>query len=591
MSINSQWKRTHTCGELTKANSDQEITLAGWVAKRRDHGGLIFIDLRDRYGKTQIVFDPQRGQTLMETAKQLRGEFVIAVRGKVAIRPDGMLNLKMATGEIEIEATDIKILNKAETPPFEIIDNVDATEESRLRYRYLDLRRPEMQRNLMVRHKVCQITRNYFDSQGFLEIETPFLMKSTPEGARDYLVPSRNYKGRFYALPQSPQIYKQLLMVAGMDKYFQIVKCFRDEDLRADRQPEFTQVDVEMSFADQDDIFNIIEGYMQKVFSTLFQKKLALPFPRMAYAEAIERYGSDRPDLRFGMEIKEITELVTDCEFKVFSQATKQGGCVCGINLKGCAHYSRKKMDEINQFVVDLGAKGVVQIKVESDGWNSSLNKFFTNEQILKINKALDAQSGDLMLFMAGAWNQAHQYLGALRLKLAKAENLIAENEYNLVWIVDFPLFEYNAEEKRYVACHHPFTSPKEADIPMLGSAPEKVKAKAYDLIMNGSEIAGGSIRIHTRELQQQLFKLLEISDEDAEKKFGFLMEAFQYGAPPHGGIAFGLDRLVMLLAGCSSMRDVIAFPKTTSALSLMDGAPSEVESVQLNELGFKLIK
>ncbi|MBN1348535.1 aspartate--tRNA ligase [candidate division KSB1 bacterium] len=584
-----KWKRTHTCGELSKANATDAVKLVGWVARRRDHGGLIFIDLRDRYGITQIVFDPKKNPELHESAKQLRGEFVIAISGTVSLRPEGMVNRNLSTGEIEVGATGLEILNKAETPPFEIVDHVDATEESRLRYRYLDLRRPEMQRNLLVRHKTYQIARKYFDSHGFIEIETPALMKSTPEGARDYLVPSRNYLGRFYALPQSPQIYKQLLMVAGMDRYFQIVKCFRDEDLRADRQPEFTQIDIEMSFIDQEDIFGLIEGFMQRLFLDLFKKKIPVPFPRMVYTDAIARYGSDRPDLRFGMEIEDITEIVENCEFNVFSGAAKTGGFVGGLNLKGAAQYSRKRMDELNQFVLDLGAKGVVQIKVESSGWNSSLVKFFTPEQMNKINHTLKAESGDLLMLMAGAWDQTHQFLGHLRNKLARDENLINQNMLGLLWIVDFPLVEYDEPEGRFIACHHPFTSPKDEDIPLLETAPEKVKARAYDLVMNGMEIAGGSIRIHKRELQQKVFKLLNIKADEAEKKFGFLMEAFQYGAPPHGGLAFGFDRLVMLLAGCSSMRDVIAFPKTTSALSLMDGAPAEVDLAQLDELGLSL--
>ena len=583
------WKRTHTCGELRSEHIGQKVILMGWVSKRRDHGGLIFIDLRDRYGITQIVFDPQRGERVLDLAKQLRAEFVIAIRGDVVQRPQGMNNPKIATGETEVEAAELTILNRSETPPFEISDRLDVAEETRLRYRYLDLRRPEMQKNLMIRHKVYQITRKFFDSQGFIEIETPFLMKSTPEGARDYLIPSRNHKGKFYALPQSPQIYKQLLMIAGMDKYFQIVKCFRDEDLRADRQPEFTQIDVEMSFVDQEDIFNVIEQFMKTVFGELFHKNIPTPFPRVSYDEAIAHYGTDRPDLRFGMEIKDVTHLVSNCEFKIFSQTAQQGGCICGLNLKGCGHYTRKRMDELNQYMTELGAKGIVQIKVGEGDWNSPLSKFFTREQVQQINRALDAEQNDLLLFMAGPGEQTHQFLGHLRLKLARDENLIDNRAYKLLWVVDFPLVEYNEEEKRYIARHHPFTSPKDQDISLLDSAPEKVKSKAYDLVLNGVEVAGGSIRIHTRELQKKIFNALQIKEKEAEKKFGFLMEAFQYGAPPHGGIAFGFDRLITILAGCSSMREVIAFPKTTSAISLMDESPSDVDQAQLKELGLLL--
>lgn len=589
MSKFDRLKRTHTCGELQNEHIGQKVTLMGWVHKRRDHGGLIFIDLRDRYGITQIVFDPLHGKKIMDLAKQLRSEFVIAIKGSVKMRPEGMYNPKLATGEIEIEATELTILNKAKTPPFEISDRIDVSEETRLRYRYLDLRRPVMQKNLMFRHKLYQITRNFFNNQGFIEIETPFLMKSTPEGARDYLIPSRSYKGKFYALPQSPQIYKQLLMIAGMDKYFQIVKCFRDEDLRADRQPEFTQIDLEMSFVDQDDIFNVIEEFMKQVFKQLFNEEISTPFLRISYDEAIANYGTDRPDLRFGMEIKDISQIVSNCEFKIFTQAVQHAGCVCGINLIGSADYSRKRLDELNQYVVELGAKGVVPIKVGEASWNSPVKKFFTSKQINQINQRLTAEPNDLLLFMAGPWEKTHQFLGNLRLKLAKDENLIDDNIYKLLWVVDFPLVEYSEEEQRYVAIHHPFTSPKDEAISWLDSAPEKVKSKAYDLVLNGVEIAGGSIRIHTRELQKKIFKSLQIEEEEAEKKFGFLMEAFQYGAPPHGGIAFGLDRLVAVLADCSSMREVIAFPKTTSALSLMDESPSDVTQAQLKELGLML--
>lgn len=584
------WKRTHTCGELTAQHAGEEVILMGWVHRRRDHGGLIFIDLRDRYGRTQIVFDPQISRKSYQKAKELRGEFVIAVKGNVQKRPPGMTNPSISTGEIEVSVQQLKILNPAQTPPFEIDGNVEVSEELRLKYRYLDLRNSVMQRNLIIRHRTYQVVRQFFDKHGFVEIETPFLMRSTPEGARDYLVPSRIHQGKFYALPQSPQTYKQILMVAGFDRYFQIVRCFRDEDLRADRQPEFTQIDMEMSFVNREDILEINEKLLITIFKQVLNVELPYPFPRFTYEEAMERFGTDKPDLRYEMEIKNISPLVRESEFKIFSENVKAGGVVCGINLPQGASFSRKRIDALTQFVVDQGAKGLVAIKVSGSGWDSSLARFFKDTTIKQINDQFEARTGDLLLLISDEKYKTLEILGALRQKLAEEEGLIAKDTYKPAWVIDFPLLEFDQEENRYVARHHPFTAPVDEDIPLLDTQPEKVKAKAYDLILNGYEIAGGSIRIHSRTLQRKMFQLLQISDEEAEDKFGFLLKALEFGAPPHGGIAYGFDRLVMILAGQKSIREVIAFPKTNSALSLMDGAPSEVKEEQLKELGLKII-
>lgn len=559
----------------------------GWVDRRRDHGKLIFIDLRDRYGVTQIRVDP--GSDAYESTKSLRNECVVAFKGKVETRPDDMRNEKLPTGDIEVIAREMELLSLAKTPPLQIGGTQTATEDQRLRYRYLDLRHPMMQRRLIVRHQASQIVRTYLSQQGFLEIETPYLMKSTPEGARDYLVPSRTWKGRFFALPQSPQTYKQLLMIAGFDRYFQIVRCFRDEDLRADRQPEFTQIDIEMSFVDEEDVFTVVEGLVAELFQRVLNKNIKRPFLRLSYDDAMNRYGSDRPDLRFGLELVDISDLAGESEFKVFSGTIKSGGKVAGICAPGCAEYSRKMIDEITRKAKDNGAMGLVAIKVKDGDWDSSLNKFFKEDQRKAILERMGAGDGDLMLFVADNKSAVQNVLGALRNEIARREDLIDENEYALNWIVDFPLFEYSEEEKRYAACHHPFTSPKPEDVHRLKDEPDKVRARAYDLVLNGSEIAGGSIRISDPDIQALMFEALQIGKEEAEEKFGYLLEALGYGVPPHGGIAFGFDRLVMLLTGSSSIRDVIAFPKTTSAMSLMDGSPTVVKEEQLLELGLSL--
>lgn len=585
-----RWKRTHTCGALRSADAGVDVVLMGWVDSWRDHGGIIFIDLRDRYGITQIVFNPEAGE-VCQFAKMLRNEFVIAISGVVRVRPAGMVNKNLPTGEIEVNANDLQILNPAKTPPFEITGRVEASEDLRLKYRYLDLRRPEMQRNLIIRHQLAQVVRSYFDRNDFLEIETPMLMRSTPEGARDYLVPSRIHHGSFYALPQSPQTYKQILMIAGMDRYVQLVRCFRDEDLRADRQPEFTQIDVEMSFVDREDVFGMVEGLMAEIMEKIVGQKITRPLPRLSYAEAMARYGSDKPDIRFGMELRDVTPIAADSDFRVFSEARVAGKSIMGICLPGGSRYSRKQIDALTQQSMQLGAKGLVALKVSDSGWEGAAAKFFKPESIVRINSVFAAKANDLLLFVVDEPEKAQTILGGLRLRLGVEEKLIDESQVSLLWVVDFPLLEFNPEDNRWVARHHPFTAPMDEDLLLLAEAPEKARAKAYDLVLNGCEIAGGSIRIHRRDLQEQMFRLLKISDEEARNKFGFLMEAFEYGAPPHGGIAFGFDRLAMLLAGRKSIREVIAFPKTNSAMSLMDGAPAPVDEQQLQELHIKLIE
>lgn len=587
----SKLKRTHTSGQLRITDVKSGVTLVGWVSSVRDHGGLIFIDLRDRYGITQVVFNPNRGKEFYETAGQLRPEYVVAVKGVVSARPEGTVNLNLDTGEIEVYADTLEILNKSETPPFEIEDESKVSLELRLKHRYLDLRRSAMQKRLIFRHKVCQTIREYLDSLNFVDIETPVLTKSTPEGARDYLVPSRVNLGKFYALPQSPQLFKQILMVAGYDRYFQIVRCFRDEDLRAQRQPEFTQMDMEMSFVDENDIIQVIEGLMSTIFDKVVGKKITTPFPRLSYQEAMASYGCDAPDLRFGMRLKDVSDIVQRSDFKVFLDTIKSGGQVRGINANGCGNYSRKDIDDLTAFVGQFGAKGLAWFKVEENGLSSSITKFFPAETQEKLQRHMEARKGDLLLFVADKPKVVSQSLAQLRLHLGQKNKLIDTSIFNFSWVVDFPLFDYNEEAQRYDALHHPFTSPHPDDLPVLEEKPLEVKARAYDLVLNGVELGGGSIRIHTPEVQKRVFRLLGIDEESASIKFGFLLDALKYGAPPHGGIALGVDRMVTLLLQLDDIREVIAFPKTQKATCLMTNAPSEVDAQQLNELGIRLVQ
>ena len=583
------WIRTHRCGDLTAQQIGQDVCVMGWVQRRRDHGGLIFIDLRDREGIIQLALDPDRDLASHKKAEQVRNEFVLAARGKVSPRPEGTVNPKMKTGEVEIEITELLILNRSETPPFMLDEFTEVAENIRLKYRYLDLRRPALQKNLIMRHLVAKTVRNYFDQQGFIEIETPVLTKSTPEGARDYLVPSRVNAGNFYALPQSPQLFKQLLMVSGFDRYFQIVKCFRDEDLRADRQPEFTQIDCEMSFVNRSQIMDIMEGMVAKVFKAALGVELTLPMPRLSYAEALDRFGVDNPDLRFGLELIDITQQVADSQFKVFASVAANDGLVKALNVKGCATFSRKELDDLTEFAKIYGAKGMAWVKVTADGWQSPIAKFFTAEELSALNQKLGAEVGDLLLFMADTPAITNEALGRLRGHLGQKLGLASKDNYQFTWVTDFPLLEWDAEQRRHVAVHHPFTAPLEEDIPLLDTDPGKARAQAYDLVLNGSEIGGGSIRIHDQEVQSRMFELLGIGADEAREKFGFLLDALNFGAPPHGGIAFGLDRLMMILTGADSIRDVIAFPKTQKATCLLSDAPNEVDDKQLQELGVRL--
>ena len=578
-------RRTHTCNDLGPDFLDRETILMGWVLRRRDHGGVIFIDLRDRWGITQIVFNPEIHEAVHAKAHQLRSEWVIAVRGTVARRPAAMENHKLKTGAIEVLVHELRILNTSETPPFPLDEDIEVSDTLRLQYRYLDLRRPEIANNLVLRHQALQTVRSYLNDNSFLEIETPMLTRSTPEGARDYLVPSRVNAGKFYALPQSPQLFKQILMVAGMDRYYQIVKCFRDEDLRADRQPEFTQIDMELSFITEAEIITLVEGMIKNLFKAVRGIELQPPFTQMTYDEAMRRYGTDRPDTRFGLELVDLTETLRGCGFKVFQSAIEKGGVVKAINAKGCGGFSRKDLDDLTEFAGRFGARGMAWIKIKEDEWQSPITKFFSPEEIAAMATALDARPGDLILFGADQTRTVHQVLAELRLELARRLGLIEPGSFSFLWVTDFPLLEYDDEARRYTAVHHPFTAPREDQLDLLATDPGAVKSRAYDLVLNGSEIGGGSIRIHNPAMQQQIFEALGIDAEEAREKFGFLLRALELGAPPHGGIAFGVDRLMMLLTGSSSIRDVIAFPKTQKATCPLTDAPSPVARKQLTEL------
>ena len=586
----AEMKRTHYCGELRLQDVGETVVLMGWVQRRRDHGGLIFVDLRDRTGITQVVFSPEVNAEAHQEAHQLRNEYVLGVKGTVRPRPEDTANPNLPTGDIELVVEQFDIFNPAQTPPFPIEDRIEVAEEVRLKYRILDLRRPKMQRNLEIRHKAAFATRKYMDEQGFLEIETPVLANSTPEGARDFLIPSRLNPGKFYAMPQSPQQFKQLMMMSGVDKYFQIVKCYRDEDLRADRQLEFTQIDIEASFVDQDDIFENMEGLMQRIFRETIGMEIEIPFPRLSYAEAIERYGIDKPDTRFGIELCNVSDIVAESDFKVFTRVLAEGGQIKGIVAPGCSDFPRRVLDdELPSFVANYKAKGLAWIKVTDSGFESVIAKFFSDEILQKLAERMGAEAGDLMLFVADEPTIVADALAQLRLKLGNDLSLIDKNRFDFLWIVDFPLFQWNEEEERFDSEHHPFTAPNYEDLSLLEEDPGKVRSQSYDLVINGNEIASGSIRNHQWDIQQQVFETLKLKPEDIKSRFGYFLEALQFGTPPHGGIAVGFDRLVMLLTGDESIREVIAFPKTQKGTCLLTGAPSEVTEEQLRELAVKV--
>jgi len=582
-------QRTHQCGTLNLNHVNEEVVLSGWVQKRRDLGRLIFIDLRDRSGLVQLVLNPEISEEAHRLGDQLRSEYVVAVKGKVIKRSEDTINSKIATGEIEVEVNQVQLLNTAKTPPFMIQDDLDIDETVRLKYRYLDLRREEMKQVFILRHKISAYIRNFLDKHGFLDIETPMLTKSTPEGARDYLVASRKHPGHFFALPQSPQLFKQLLMVSGFERYYQITRCFRDEDLRADRQPEFTQVDIEMSFMPLQEFQDLMEEMMAGLLKETIGYEIERPFLRMTYQEAMDRYGSDKPDLRFGLELKDVSDIVKNSEFKVFRHAIEQGGQVKGINAKGCAGYSRKEIDELTKYVAKFGAKGLAWIAVKEDEVKGSIVKFFAEDELKQLQERFEAEPGDLLLFVADSKKIVADALGNLRLKLGKDLDLIPKDTFKFLWITDFPLLSYDPEEQRYVAEHHPFTMPKSEDIELLETDPVKVRAQAYDMVLNGYELGGGSMRIYKQDIQEKMFNALGFTKEEAWEKFGFLLEAFEYGTPPHGGIAFGLDRLVMILAKRNNLRDTIAFPKTANANCLLTGAPTLVDDKQLMELHLEI--